>query len=294
LSKMLPESVNIIWISDGLVMTNDKDKSKDKDKNKKYLLYIHGGGYAFGGASHVGYLCHVSKAFNGVDIILIDYTKAPQKHLPFQMYEIFTAYLYVLFNLNSKAENVVIMGDSAGGGLGLLFTQFLSQLNTNNNNKILIPPPKGLVMTSPWLDLSMSGDTWRTQKQNDIFVRELFAERCAKLVSNEHNANLRKNSKFSPLFGQFQGLPTHIYVVVSSSECLHSESVALVEKLQTVGRDWQFQQRYDQHKEKNTTNELWFVEKKFMPHTWINFVGVFPEAETTLNDLARVVNTWFL
>ncbi|ETO29146.1 putative lipase/esterase from carbohydrate esterase family CE10 [Reticulomyxa filosa] len=280
--ELLPGSVNIIKISDGNL---NQEKTQ-----KKVVLFVHGGGYVFGGASHAGYLCHVSKALNGTDILLVDYTKAPQKQLPFQAYEVLTAYLYALFHWNIPSENIVIMGDSAGGGLALLFVQLLSEWK---DKTMVISPPKGLVITSPWLDLSVSGPTWQTQRKNDILIKELFAKRCARMVTNTSDPKSQKNSAFSPLFGTLEKLPTHIYILVSTNECLHSEIRTLINKLQSVGKDWRFQEHFDVHKSKNTTNELWVVEKKFMPHTWVNFVGVFPEAQIALDELAHVVNAWF-
>ena len=42
------------------------------------------------------------------------------------------------------------MGDSAGGGLALAFCEYLA---VND-----LPQPENLILMSPWIDISMSGD----------------------------------------------------------------------------------------------------------------------------------------
>src|SRR5690606_23907211 len=135
-----------------------------------------------------------------------------------QINEVLTIYYYVLNVLQYKSSDIIIAGDSAGGGLALLSIQKIS----NFNNFLILPQPKGIVLLSPWVDLSMSGSSWTFQQNNDILIKKHYFERCVKFITNNDTNNL-KSPIYSPLYGTYNNFPTHIFISVSLNECLFSE-----------------------------------------------------------------------
>ena len=56
-----------------------------------------------------------------------------------------------LYNrLLTTGKPIIIMGDSAGGGLTAAFCEYLAVKD--------MPQPKNIILISPWVDISMSGD----------------------------------------------------------------------------------------------------------------------------------------
>lgn len=130
-------SINIDTIPAEWIMPQDADKNK-------IILYLHGGGYCMGSCiTHrplMGNIAHVSK----VGGLLLDYRLASEYPFPAALEDSTTAYKWLL-NEGFLPHNIVIAGDSAGGGLTLAT---LISLRDNN-----IPLPAAGVCISPWTDL---------------------------------------------------------------------------------------------------------------------------------------------
>ncbi|KAK7865290.1 hypothetical protein R5R35_012585 [Gryllus longicercus] len=89
------------------------------------LLHVHGGGFvAQSSRSHETYLRDWAVRL-GVPIISVDYSLAPRAPYPRALEEVFYAYCWALKNcrlLGSTAEQIILIGDSAGGNLNLAVT----------------------------------------------------------------------------------------------------------------------------------------------------------------------------
>src|SRR5690606_30873910 len=65
-------------------------------------------------------------------------------------------------------------------------------------------PPSGLVLLSPWTDLTMSGDSVDALAEHEIMLRRPGLE----LMAGRYAGSLqREDPRVSPLFGRFDGLP---------------------------------------------------------------------------------------
>lgn len=112
----------------------------------RVILYIHGGAYYFGSVDehryqiqrHARKLCGRAFAAN--------YRLSPQFPAPCGLQDNLAAYLYLLETY--KPENIILSGDSAGGGMCLALLLVLRDQG--------IPLPAGCVLISPWVDLNHS------------------------------------------------------------------------------------------------------------------------------------------
>lgn len=111
-------------------------------KTDLVLLHLHGGGYV------VRYMdpyreisLAYSKVAEGAEVISIDYGCAPNHLFPSAIEETKVVYSWML-EQGYKPENIVIVGDSAGGNLTLAFTMYI-----RDNN---LPMPRALMCFSPW------------------------------------------------------------------------------------------------------------------------------------------------
>ena len=163
-------------------------------KSEKVILYVHGGGYVSGSCSdHRGIISKF--ALNtGVTNLLYEYRLAPEHPFPAAIDDSVMVYQWLLES-GYKPENIVIAGESAGGGLALALLLALKEQN--------IPLPKAAVAISPWTDLTCSSESYKTK--NNLSPAPLNSW----YVFGSHyiGCNKAENPLISPLFGDLKGLP---------------------------------------------------------------------------------------
>ncbi|KAJ2005134.1 hypothetical protein H4R26_002112 [Coemansia thaxteri] len=114
-------------------------------QDEKIVLFLHGGAYRFGSpASHRGLAGRLS-GMSDLRCVSIDYRLAPSHPYPAQLHDAFIAFVY-LMQQGFKPENIVLVGDSAGGNLALALLFLLR--HTGIAHKVC-----GLLLISPWSDL---------------------------------------------------------------------------------------------------------------------------------------------
>ena len=110
-------------------------------------------------------------------------------------------------------------GDSAGGNLALSLVLKLKQ-----QERLL---PRGLVLLSPWTDLTSSGETHTTRAEVDPVLDKDYLER---MISNYAKGQELEDPLISPLFGDFTGFPP-TYIQVGDNEILLSDATRLHRKM---------------------------------------------------------------
>ncbi|MEQ8263960.1 alpha/beta hydrolase [Pseudohaliea sp.] len=125
------------------------------------LLYLHGGGYMLGSvASHWDLIAGLARASH-CRALGIDYRLAPEHPYPAALEDAQAAYRWLL-SQGIAPSNIVMLGDSAGGGLVL--TTLLSLERAG------LPMPAAAALLSPCIDLEATGESYDTQKQYDPLV----------------------------------------------------------------------------------------------------------------------------
>jgi epsilon-lactone hydrolase len=184
------------------------------DDGGHVLLYFHGGGYVVGsartGASTVAPLV-VRTGFRAVSV---NYRHAPEHPFPAAVEDGLAAYRELLDG-GTRPDQVVIAGDSAGGGLTV--ATMMSARDTG------LPQPAAAVLFSPWVDLTLSGESMRTKDGVDpIFTRERI-----KVLADAYVTEAERAAELaSPIFADLRGLaPTLIQV--GSNEVLLDDAIRL-------------------------------------------------------------------
>jgi monoterpene epsilon-lactone hydrolase len=127
------------------------------------LLYFHGGGFVFGSAASARAITAALVQRIGVSAISLDYRLAPEHPYPAAIEDGVAAYTELLES-GVQAESIVLVGDSAGGGLTV--TTLLAAQDAG------LPIPAGLVAFSPYLDLTGAGASRTTKEAIDpLFSR---------------------------------------------------------------------------------------------------------------------------
>jgi len=116
------------------------------NRSEKTILYLHGGAYIFNMTYlHWNLIEDLLKKTNAT-LVVPDYPLAPDANFR-HAYDFLTGIYNILLETSSP-NNIVVMGDSSGGGLALGFVQRL-----RNENKA---QPSQIILLSPWLDITMS------------------------------------------------------------------------------------------------------------------------------------------
>lgn len=196
----------------------------EEPNHEKVILQLHGGGY-IGGMRHAyrsfaGLYNEVSRRYS---VLTVDYRVAPEHVFPAALIDALDAYEWLLRNGYSE-EQIIVAGDSAGGGLALALCLCLKE----NGRKL----PCGIIAMSPWTDMTASGPSYQENFEND----PLFGGTEDSMIYNrEYSAGEDlTNPYLSPAFGDYEGFPPML-IQVGSYEMLLSDSVMVAKKAREAG-----------------------------------------------------------
>lgn len=168
------------------------------------VFYLHGGAYFMDFTNaHWRFL---KKLVEGADVKLI----APAYRLvPFATYrEAFDLVvpLYREYREAHPDQKVVLMGDSAGGGLSLAVTEALKA------DGICLPDE--LILLSPWVDVAMDNPQIGKYESRDPFLSVQSLKLCAEKWKDDLDAH---DWHVSPIYGDLGGI-RNVTVFVGTSE----------------------------------------------------------------------------
>ena len=191
----------------------------------RMILQIHGGGY-IGPMKNVyrHFAVRYSKISYGGDVLSVDYRVAPENPYPAALEDVAEAYRWLVEEKNYRPSQIVIAGDSAGGGLALALCLYLKDHS--------IPLPAGVILMSPWTDLTLSGDSYRENYEID----PLFGNSTDNMLYDSAyiGGHDPKEPYISPIYGDFRKLPPML-IQVGSYEVLLSDSIAAADKAKKAG-----------------------------------------------------------
>lgn len=186
---------------------------------KKYvILYCHGGGYSTGSSLYARTLTGKLAMSTSMDVLSFDYRLAPENPYPAATQDAMRVWNYLML-LGYGARDIILAGDSAGGNLALSLT-----LKLKEEGRLL---PRGLVLMSPWTDLTSSGKSHSTKAEIDPVLNAGYLEEMIRNYASGQDLN---NPLISPLFGDYEGFPP-TYIQVGGNEILMDDSVMLYKRM---------------------------------------------------------------
>lgn len=157
------------------------------------LLHLHGGAYVSGlTAHHWKFLAGIA-AVTGCRITIPIYPLAPEGN--WREAFPFVTEVYRRLAAETAPENLVLSGDSAGGGLALALAQTLSAQN--------LPQPRDIVLISPWLEVTARNPGIPAVQPFDPWLAVPGALEAARLWAAGDDPN---DPRISPINGPLQGL----------------------------------------------------------------------------------------
>ena len=226
--------------------------------NAPILLYFHGGGFRIASAlAYRSYGSHLA-AVLGARVLLVEYRLAPEHKFPKAVDDCFTVWESLLAE-GIDTGRIVIAGDSAGGGLAASVTMHALA------DGVL---PAGVICCSPWVDLTITADTYDTNAESDKLFSRTSAEEAAPAYLGGADP---MNPIASPLFGDWDGAPP-LLILVGDAEVLLDDSRKLAEVAKAAGVD--------------VTLSIY----PEMPHIWTMSYPAFPEAVEGVTEMAEFVS----
>ncbi len=230
-------------------------------REDRVVLYAHGGGYTWGAPRPYRELgWRLSRACNA-RVFLLDYRLAPEHTCPAPIEDALRAYDWIVEN--NRGQPIVMAGDSAGGGLTLAAAQAIRDTGRNM--------PKALGLISPWLDLTGSGDSIRSNAETEVMLDPDGIQYAANAYRGALAAD---DPRCSPLFGGQAGLPP-VLVQVGSEEILLDDSVRFDARARAEGVQ--------------VTLNVW----PKMHHVWHFSAMMVPEGRKAIADLAAFMQRHF-
>jgi monoterpene epsilon-lactone hydrolase len=184
---------------------------------EKVILYFHGGVYVIGTA--VASVPLVSELVRRTDAkaITLDYRLGPENPYPAAVEDARAAYDGLLAQ-GIPPGQIALAGESAGGGLAVATLLALRDAGT--------PLPSCVFAMSPYVDLTLAGETLNTRKALDpVLTPEGLRARVPDYVGRADAAE----PKISPIFGDLSGLPP-LLIQVGSHEILLSDALRLASR----------------------------------------------------------------
>ena len=204
-----------------------------QQNSNRVILFNHGGAFCFSMVNFYIRIAHKIAERTGAQVLVPDYRLAPESPFPAALEDCRDAVEW-LVRRGSSLDDIIVLGDSAGGNLSLNLAQELRQL-------------RGLVLLSPWLDLTFSSGLWLKPESADEFVYPRSARRAAWLYVNggsdwtygakdpeRRNKFLKDvlNSRISPVLGPIDFVErTKVLLQVSGSERLLGDSLMFWERI---------------------------------------------------------------
>lgn len=224
---------------------------------EKLILYVHGGGYVSGSCSdHRGFVSKLAQ-FTGITNLIFEYRLAPEHPFPAALDDSVKIYSWLLSS-GYKPENILMAGESAGGGLCLATLLALKEKN--------IPLPVAAVSISPWTDLTCSGDSYTTKNRFSpapLNSWNVFSQHYCGSTPASHPL-------ISPLFGDLAGLPP-LFINSAVNDELFDDGEKFSKKA------------------KEADTDVTFRAGAGMLHCYPLLAPMFPEATVAMNEIVEFV-----
>jgi monoterpene epsilon-lactone hydrolase len=239
----------------------EPNTKRDSDPTAgRTILYLHGGGYFFNSPQTHRAITFALAKGAGARLFALDYRLAPEFPFPAALDDAVAAYRRLLHD-GIAPENLIVAGDSAGGGLVLATLVALRDQGD--------PLPAGAVLFSPWTDLAVTGASVAANEPTDALF---YAEGLRHAVPHYLGGEAPTHPLISPLYADLKGLPP-LFIQASDSEVLLDDSTRLVEKAREAGVHVMF--------------KTW----PRLPHVWQVFAPFLPEGRAALAEAAAFIHS---
>ncbi|MGG3564670.1 alpha/beta hydrolase [Neobacillus rhizosphaerae] len=226
----------------------------------RVFLYLHGGAYIMGSCNTHRYLASKLSRSTAARVLVPEYRLAPEHPFPAAIEDAVRVYRWLL-NSGVSSKNIVIGGDSAGGGLTL--ATLLSLKDAGD------PLPALAVLLSPWTDMEGTGESMVTRAEADPWLSPDATRLTPALYIRDLDP---RHPLVSPIYADLTGLPS-LLVHVGNDEILLSDAARLVDRARAAGVEVNFK----------VWDDMWHVFQTF----------AIPEGQQAIDEIGEFVTKHF-
>ena len=230
---------------------------QNQPRARGVILFFHGGAYMMGAPeTHAAMIAELAR-LAGLPAFMPRYRLAPEHRFPAAFDDALNAWNR-LRALGHTPGEIVLGGDSAGGGLALALLSHLCRIGQ---------PPAGAFAFSPWTDLTLTGASLKANARRDpLLPVDRIGEVRSMILGAPASAD-PADPRLSPLFAAFHDAPP-VQIHVAETEILLDDALRLQGPL--PGADIRV------HGD--------------LPHVWPIFHNHLPEARNTLATTASFIH----
>jgi acetyl esterase/lipase len=219
------------------------------------VLFLHGGAYVVGSPKFVRQITSWLTWSLRARTFAINYRLAPRHVFPAALEDALISYRWLLDH-GVDPRTIVIMGDSAGGGLTIA-TLVAARAEG-------LPMPAAAVCLSPWTDMTASGGTMETNAATDYLPANKIPNAVAMVVGNADPTDPR----VSVINADLEGLPP-LQVFAGGNEVLLDSITAFVDKARAAGVE---------------------VDYVIEPHMYHDWLTVLPGGVASMLTMERIAD----
>ena len=228
----------------------------NRPQGEAVVLYFHGGAYVMGSPrTHTGIAAAIAQR-TGARVFLPDFRLAPEHPFPAAFDDAVATY-EALVQQGHRPQNIVLGGDSAGGGLALALLGHLCREGR---------PPAGLFAFSPWTDLTFAGASLVTNASREQVLPAHRLTETRTLILGSARPQDTNDPRLSPLQASFPSAPP-VMLHAAQSEILRDDTQRMRGRLPNA--------------EIRIAGDL--------PHAWPMLHRWLPEARETLDQTAAFI-----
>ncbi len=214
---------------------------KNREKTDKVILYFHGGAYMAEATKQHWEFIEKLIDDTGATIILPDYPLTPKYNYKdaFNM----VVPLYKEIDERIDIENrLIVMGDSAGGGLSLALLEKVSEEN--------LKMPQKAILISPWLDVRLNNPDIAKIENKDKKLNKEALKLAGIAYAGEDGID---SYLVNPIDGDLSKL-RNITILVGTNDILNPDAHKLQEKAKNMNVEIDL-------KEYENASHIWLIDK---------------------------------
>lgn len=269
ISRIIQDSLNFFEVADYKITDHNNDRINTETELKKIsncdtyvinkgsdrvIIYLHGGAYLYN-LQKPQLMMAENIATSTNSTIYIPLSPLVPNNYKY-CYQSLTKVYKDICNLHLK-KNIILMGDSAGGGLCLGLSSVIKE------NKLR--KPHHLILISPWIDLELNNEeiTEKLEKQDKILKKDKL-QKIARIFSENED-----NKLLSPLKSNLEYLAP-VSIITGTYDILYPDTKLLYNKLL------------------ETDNKCNYNVYDKMLHDFIIFP--LPESKNAINKITDIIN----
>lgn len=226
--------------------------------DEQVLLYLHGGAYAMGSPRVARNMLKALLEPTRLIGCSVDYRLAPEHPFPAGLDDAVAAYEWLLQTW--APEDIVVAGDSAGGGLAIAMLVAARDRG--------LPMPAAATVTSPWADMRMTAGSLESRRRRDPALEPEMLQ----VAAEAYLGNTPPGDPLaSPVLADLTGLPP-MQVLVGTEEILYDDALALVARARHHGV------------------EVELLEGERMIHCWTGYTSMLQPARDAVASIGAFLD----